>query len=204
MNEIVRETPLSKGTVNNIIQDWRSKLMGTNVEEIRAFTSEVRKSSITIEECAQGFRIAVLLRKFDIHDEFDVSVHEEDGFEDLALDANNSGFITNQNPSAQSANKVANPNNNGNIKSTKVENNKIIYFLEHIYKNCKKLGITPNTMTRWIEDLLSSFHDLATESDNDNDYNVTINSGINNSVEKKKMNETQEWIYHLFQVFPFI
>ena len=40
MNEIVRETPVSKGTVNNIIQDWRSNIVGTNIEEIRAFTSE--------------------------------------------------------------------------------------------------------------------------------------------------------------------
>jgi hypothetical protein len=35
MNDIVRETPLSKGTVNNIIQDWRSNIGGTNIEEIR-------------------------------------------------------------------------------------------------------------------------------------------------------------------------
>ena len=26
MNDIVRETPLSKGTINNIIQDWRSNI----------------------------------------------------------------------------------------------------------------------------------------------------------------------------------
>lgn len=53
MNEIVRETPLSKGTVYSIIQDWRSNIGGTNIEEIRAFTSEVRKSGITIEVCSR-------------------------------------------------------------------------------------------------------------------------------------------------------
>ena len=57
MNEIVREIPVYKGTVNNIIQDWRSNIVGTNIEEISAVTSEVRKSGITVEECAQGFRI---------------------------------------------------------------------------------------------------------------------------------------------------
>lgn len=190
MNEIVWEILLSKGTVNNIIQDWRSNIVGTNIEEIRAFTSEVRKSGITIEECAQGFRIVQLLKKFDIHDEFDVSVNEEDGYEDLDLDADKSNFLINHNPSAQHINEITNPHDNGNKKSTKIENNKIIYFLDLIYKNCKKLGITPNIMIGWIEDLLSSFSDLATESDKDNDYNDTNSSDINNTIEKKKMNKT--------------
>ncbi len=100
MNEIVRETPLSKGTVNNIIKDWRSNIAGTNIEEIRAFTSEIRKSGITIEECAQGLRIVQLLKKFDINDEYDVSVNE-DGFEDLDLDVDKSNPLTNPNPSTQ-------------------------------------------------------------------------------------------------------
>ncbi|MDN5845937.1 MAG: hypothetical protein L0H53_06655, partial [Candidatus Nitrosocosmicus sp.] len=186
MNEIVRETPLSKGTIHSIIQDWRSKLGGTNIEEIRAFTSEVRKSGITIEECAQGFRIIQLLKKFGINDEFDVSVYEEDEHEDLDLDVDKSKFLTNHDPSTQNTKEVINPNKNGNKKSAKIENNKIIYFLDQIYKNCKKLGITPNIMTEWIEGLLLSFHDFASEKDEDNDYNDTTNSDINNATEKKE------------------
>ena len=185
MNEIVRETPLSKGTVNNILQDWRLKIKGTDIEEIRAFTSEVRKSGITIEECAQGFRIVQLLKKFDITDEFDVSVNRTDEFEDLDLDANNSDFIIDKNPSAQYGNAATNFNNNVNI-STKTEIYNIPYFLNHIYKNCKKHDITPNIVIGWIDDLLSSFHDLDTESDEDNDYIDTISSDLNNSVEKKQ------------------
>ena len=42
-------------------------------------------------------------------------------------------------------------------------------------------------MASWIEDLLSSFHDLAIESDKDNDYNDAISSDTNNS--EKKENE---------------
>ena len=189
MNEIVRETPVSKGTVNNIIQDWRSNIVGINIEEIRAFTSEVRKSGITIEECAQGFRIIQLLKKFDINDEFDASViGEDEEYEDLNLDldVDKSSFLTNHNLSAQHTNEVTNLHINDNKKSPKIENNKVIYFLEHIYKNCKKLGITPNIITDWIEDLLSSFDDLATENDKDNDYDDTNSSDIINIVEKKE------------------
>ncbi len=189
MNDIVRETPLSKGTVNNIIQDWRSNIDGTNIEEIRAFTSEVRKSGITIVECAQGFRTVQLLKKFDINDEFDFSSENEEDeyeYEDLDPDVDKSSSITNHNLSTQHTNEIANSPVNGNKKSAKMENNKIIYFLEHIYKNCKKLGITPNVMTEWIEDLLSSFHDLATESDKDKGNNDMDSSDINNTIEKKE------------------
>ena len=41
-------------------------------------------------------------------------------------------------------------------------------------------------MTEWIEDLLSSFHNLTTESDKDNDYDDTNSSDINNTIEKKE------------------
>lgn len=186
MNEIVQEIPLSKGTIYNIIHDWRSQITGTNIEEIRAFMSEVRKSDMTIEECAQGFRIIQLLKKFDIHDEFDVGVNKDDELEDLGPNKENLDFKTGQNPSTLYANKAANPNDYANTKNRRLETNKIAYFLEHIYKNCKKHDITPNTVIGWIDDLLNSFHDFVTESDQDFDYNDTTSSDINNSVEKKK------------------
>jgi cell division protein FtsB len=71
MNEIVKETSLSKGTVNNIIQDWKARINGTDIEEIRGFISEVKKSGMTLQECAQAFRIANTLKKLSIYDEFD-------------------------------------------------------------------------------------------------------------------------------------
>lgn len=135
-------------------------------------------------KCAQGFRIIQLLKKFDINDE--VNVYEEDEHEDLDLNLDKSNFVKYHDPSTQNTNEITNSNENGNKKSTKIENNKIIYFLDHIYKNCKRLNITPNIVIEWIEDLLSSFHDFATESDKDNDCNDTISSGINNAVEKKE------------------
>lgn len=119
MNEIVREIPLSKGTVNNVIQDWRSNIVGTNIEEIRAFTSEARKSGITIGECAQGFRIVQLLKKFDINNEFDDSVNEEDEYGDWDLDVVSSNSRTNHNQSIQHSNEIINPHINGNKKKTK-------------------------------------------------------------------------------------
>ena len=190
MNEIAREIPLSKGTVNNIIQDWRSTLNGTNVDEIRAFTSEVRKSGITIQECAQGYRIVHLLRKFGINDEFNDTMNDEGEYEseDLGIKTDKSNLLT-QNSSAQISNKVGKGHNPINKKKAGLEYNNIIYFVEHIYKNCKRLGITPNIMSGWIEDLLSYFHVFGTESDNDNDNydnDVYISPDIESTNEKKE------------------
>jgi hypothetical protein len=185
MNEIVREIPISKGTVNKIIQDWKSNIMGINIEEIRAFTSEVRKSGITIEECAQGFRMVQLLKKFDIRDDFDDTMNDEYGYEEEDLDVNtDKPNLLIQNASAQRTDKIAEVHHTVNKKNAELEYNHIIYFLENIYKNCKKLGITPNNMTGWIEDLLSYFHELTTESDKDDDYYYSNVSDINNTVEK--------------------
>jgi len=196
MNEIVREIPLSKGSVNNIIQDWISAIGGTNIEEIRAFTSKVRKSGITIEECAQGFRIVQLLKKFDINDEFDDVMNDEGEYEREDLDLNiDKSDLPSQNPSAQHSDKIREIHYRINKKRAEVENNNIIYFLEHIYKNCKKLGITANIMISWIEDLISYFYEFATESDNHDDYDDTNSLGIE-STDEKKENE-QNKISHI-------
>ncbi|MGD9673378.1 MAG: hypothetical protein AB7U98_07860 [Candidatus Nitrosocosmicus sp.] len=57
------ETPFSKGTVNNIIDDWKARINGTDIEDIRGFIAQVRKSGMTLQECAQAFRIVNILKK---------------------------------------------------------------------------------------------------------------------------------------------
>jgi Homeodomain-like domain-containing protein len=57
LDQIVKETGLSKGTVYNIINRWKDNLGSTGIEEIREFASIVNKSGLTIPQCTQGFRI---------------------------------------------------------------------------------------------------------------------------------------------------
>lgn len=78
MNEIVDETSLSKGTVNNIIQQWKARINGTDIQEIRGFIVEVRKSGMSLKECAQAFRIANTLKKLNVYDEFDEGILDGD------------------------------------------------------------------------------------------------------------------------------
>lgn len=46
-------------------------MAGNDIEELRAFATEVRKAGMTVQQCAQGFRTAQILKEFGIKDEFD-------------------------------------------------------------------------------------------------------------------------------------
>lgn len=71
LDQIVKETSLSKGTVFNQVKHWKDSLGNAGIEEIREFAIIVNKSGITIQEYAQGFRIAQILKEFGINDEFE-------------------------------------------------------------------------------------------------------------------------------------
>ncbi len=59
MNNIVQETGISKGKVHYLITDWKQSITQQNIDEIRNFLVLVKKSNISIEECAQGFRLLI-------------------------------------------------------------------------------------------------------------------------------------------------
>ncbi len=76
MNQIVHETSISKGKVHYLITDWKNKMSISDIEEIRNFTVLVRKSNMSIQQCAQGFRMINILKNLGIQENdeaFDVS-----------------------------------------------------------------------------------------------------------------------------------
>ena len=75
LDQIVKETSLSKGTVYNLVKRWKDNLGSTGIEEIREFASIVNKSGMTIQECAQGYRIIPILKEMGINDEFEELDH---------------------------------------------------------------------------------------------------------------------------------
>ena len=86
LDQIAKETSLSKGTVYNLVKRWKVNFGSTGFEEIREFASIVRKSGMTIQECAQGFRITQILKELGINDEFeelDYSAPEQGLFEEI-------------------------------------------------------------------------------------------------------------------------
>ena len=86
LDQIAKETSISKGTVYNLVKRWKDKLGSIGIEEIREFAIVVSKSGLTIQECAQGFRIAQILKELGINDEFedgDDSAPEQDLLESI-------------------------------------------------------------------------------------------------------------------------
>ncbi|HEU5120919.1 MAG TPA: hypothetical protein VFT71_08010 [Candidatus Nitrosocosmicus sp.] len=78
MNEIADELQLSKGSVHKIIKEWRSSPDAADIDDIRTFMGEIRKSGTNITECVEGFRILNILKKFGVYDEFDEEEEEEE------------------------------------------------------------------------------------------------------------------------------
>jgi hypothetical protein len=57
MDEIAKELPLSKGSVHKIIIEWRYSSKSPDIDDIRLFMGEIRKSNSNIRQCigALGF-----------------------------------------------------------------------------------------------------------------------------------------------------
>ena len=67
--EISNEDNISKGSVHNIINIWTAQIGVPDIDELREFSVIVRKSGITIKQCAQSFRFIQILARFGIRDE---------------------------------------------------------------------------------------------------------------------------------------
>ena len=93
MNQIAQETGISKGKVHYLIRDWKDKISIPNIEEIRDFIDLVKKSSLSIEQCTQGFRMMNLLKNFGIDVE-DSPLHNVNSSIDDNNNSNDKQFST--------------------------------------------------------------------------------------------------------------
>jgi hypothetical protein len=85
----------------------------------------VKKSGITIEQCAEGYRMKNIMKNL--------------GFIDDIKDEN-------------VVDSISNGNVNGNRR---INYDEFSFFVKEIYMNCKRLGIKPNIIISWINDLFS-------------------------------------------------
>jgi hypothetical protein len=77
-----RENNVSTGTISNIIENWTKEIGLPDIKEVRSFAVLVKKSGVSIKQCAQGFRMAQSMKNYginvedDSHDEFGSFVNE--------------------------------------------------------------------------------------------------------------------------------
>jgi hypothetical protein len=77
MNQIADKTGISKGKVHYLITDWKQKIKLQDIDEIGDFTVLVKKSNISIEQCAQGFRLVNILKNLGIDEGNDNSIYDK-------------------------------------------------------------------------------------------------------------------------------
>ena len=65
------ENNVSTGTVSNIIENWAREMGIPDIKEMRQFAVLVKKSGVSIKQCAQGFRMVKLMNNYGIQVEDD-------------------------------------------------------------------------------------------------------------------------------------
>ena len=117
---------------------------------------------MTIQECALGYRMAQILKTFGIYDEFEEKTTskpkrdllEEIGKESTGWDRGKNDHVLSS-PDFRFAKKR---------KIEAVAKNDLYFFIEEIYKKCKKYNIYPSDILEWIKDLHDFFYSLGYDS----------------------------------------
>jgi hypothetical protein len=65
-DEIAKETGAAPGSVSNKVNDWKNRIAAPDIEELRRFAVNMRKSGTTMKQCAKGLRFLQLLKGLGI------------------------------------------------------------------------------------------------------------------------------------------
>jgi hypothetical protein len=139
--EISNENNIAKGSVFNIINTWIAQIGIPDIEEIREFSIVIRKSGITIKQCAQSFRFIQILARFGITDELD-STYFSDIIQRNRGENEDDPAIKNKKDSGWKKDQASAPKDD------------FYYFIETIYNYCKRQDIRPANVIKWIQDLI--------------------------------------------------
>ena len=142
-DQIAYELDIAKGSVFNIINTWIAQIGIPDIDALREFSVTVRKSGITIKQCAQSYRFIQILASFGISDELDSTFFQ------------NTDLIQ-RNTAENEDRSVINKGRSGGMKKDHAitPRNNFDYFIEDIYNNCNRLGIKSTNVIQWIQDLL--------------------------------------------------
>ncbi len=66
---ISKQIGISAGGVSNTIKEWKMRIGVPEIEALRDFAITVKKSGLTMQQCAQGHRMAQLMKGLGIDDD---------------------------------------------------------------------------------------------------------------------------------------
>ena len=62
-DEIATETGVAPGSVSNKVNEWKRRIDAPDIEELRRFAVNMRKSGMTIKQCTKGIQIFTTIEK---------------------------------------------------------------------------------------------------------------------------------------------
>jgi hypothetical protein len=68
-DQIAKETGASTGKVSNTIKEWKMGISIPGIDELRAFAITVKKSGISMAQCAEGYRMAHIMKNLGVVDD---------------------------------------------------------------------------------------------------------------------------------------
>lgn len=74
--EIATKHHVSEGLVSNIMAEWKSKYGSEQLDTLRTLSIAMRRSGLSVQQCADGHRVAMLMRRLGV---------DEERFEDFVL-----------------------------------------------------------------------------------------------------------------------
>ncbi|MDQ6723299.1 MAG: hypothetical protein M3Z01_03430 [Thermoproteota archaeon] len=148
---------MSTGKVSNIIKVWKRGIGISGIEETRDFAIKVKKSGISVAQCAEGYRMYQIIKNLGVVDgDFygDITTKEDFGI-------------------------------GGYSNRDRINPMEFSTFVQDIYLNCKKLGISPDIVLSVITDLLTTFEGFCSNPCSNLDYanntNLILKSNLNGS-----------------------
>jgi hypothetical protein len=155
-DQISKDIGISAGKPSNIITDWKKGIKIINIDELREFAVTVKKSKMTMAQCARGYRILQLM--------YSIGISDDDYWENEDTDGDR--IITSR------------TNYRKNID--------FLTFIQDIYMICKELEINPSNIFSWIKDLIYYRSCLIDNDDDDDDVRSTSLNNQQNQKNKEK------------------
>ena len=73
--DIARKHNIGSGTVYNIVQEWSNNIGLEKAAVLRELAVKLKKNGLTVSDCAKGFRMLMVFKKYGIKEEDE----EQDG-----------------------------------------------------------------------------------------------------------------------------
>ncbi|HJU59065.1 MAG TPA: helix-turn-helix domain-containing protein [Nitrososphaeraceae archaeon] len=67
--DIARKHNIGSGTVYNYVHEWSNKLGIEKAEVLRELAIQLKKNGLTVNDCAKGFRIVTIFKKYGLKEE---------------------------------------------------------------------------------------------------------------------------------------